>query len=309
MAEIWGAAIAAVAAAGTAAYSANQQKKNAAQHNASLAGAQDVQYEKLPFPELVDWKKSQAAALGQNEKMLPDIFGFGNQVNALNLGQSERGYTRMQPYFKALQEQIGRNALSFARGELPSDVVSSIGRASATRGLASGFGMGASGAGVGTSLGSLNLRALGLTSLDLSRQGTDLGMRVNQQAQSLAPALFDIGSQFVSPNAAIGVDSQNANTINDWNRANAGIVNKGIGENTSLANTILQMQAETQLSANQSATNMYASASPSVQGLLQALLRQQNNGGNFYSGVGSSLNGVTNSAMSTYGYGASKGLT
>jgi hypothetical protein len=198
---------------------------------------------------------------------LPANFNLANQVNRFNVGQAVRGYSTIQPYFKQLQEQIGRNALSFARGQLPSDVVSSIGRAAAQRGLSSGFGQGAGGAGAGTAMGNLNLRNLGLTSLQLSQQGTELGMRANQAAAGMTPGLFDLTSQFMTPNMVLGAMGQNAGIINDWNRINAGIANDQSTQNTSLQNAILQSQAQNTSAAGTAQANQYASAANTLAGL------------------------------------------
>lgn len=285
MSEIWAAAVVAVVGAGAAAYSANQQKKAAASANASLAGAQGVTPGHVPFPTLVNTGQAQGKAVQTNLNGLGGIFDLARRTNQFQVGQAQRGYTAMQPYFKTLQEQIGRNALSFAKGELPSDVVSSIGRAAATRGLASGFGLGASGAGVGTSLGSLNLRALGLTSLDLSQKGTALGMQVNQQAQALTPGLFDPSSMFLTPNTQLAADQFNAGAINQTNQLNAGYQNAANTQNVGLQNAVLQQQATNTLAANTAANQQYAAAANTIAGLV----------GN----INSSGNGATGS----YGYG------
>ncbi len=275
MAEIWGVVTAAVIGAGAAAYSANQQKKSAAASNAALAGMQPVAPGHVPFPQLVNAGQAQGKAVQTNLNGLGGIFDLARRTNEFQVGQARRGYTAMQPYFSTLQEQIGRNASSFARGELPADVVSSIGRSAATRGLASGFGQGASGAGAGTSLGQLNLRALGLTSLDLSKYGTELGMRVNQQAQALTPGLVDPTSMFISPGMQLGVDQFNAGAINQTNQLNAGYANAANTQNVGLANAIMQQQATNTLAAS-NAQNQQVSAAASTLSGLAAQLGQQN---------------------------------
>lgn len=298
MAEIWGAAIAAgISVAGTA-YAANQQKKSAEQANASLGNAQQVQYKDVPFPQLVDYKGAQMDAIGQNAKMLPNIFNFANQVNRFNVNQAKRGYTVMQPWFERLQQQIGQNAMSFAKGELPADVVASIGRAAASRGLASGFGQGAG----GNALGQLNLRTLGLTSLDLAQKGTQLGMQVNQQAAALTPGLYDISQMFTSPTMALAAMGTNAAAINRRNELNAGYQNQGIQENTSLLNAIAQQQAQNSLAAGVSQSNQYASGASALGSVLGQALQNYNNQNNsgFYSSTA-----AAQSALGTNPYGAS----
>lgn len=281
-AEIWGAITAGVIAAGAAAYSANQQKKSAAAANAAIAGAQPVAPGHVPFPTLVNTGQAQGKAVQTNLNGLGGIFDLARRVNGFQVGQAKRGYTAMQPYFQTLQEQIGRNALSFAKGELPSDVVSSIGRAAATRGLASGFGLGASGAGVGTSLGSLNLRALGLTSLDLSQKGTSLGMAVNAQAQALTPALFDPSSMFLTPNTQLAADQFNAGAINQTNQLNAGYQNAANVQNVGLQNAILQQQATNTLAASNAANQQYSAAANTIAGLAATQFNTGQNNAGFY---------------------------
>jgi hypothetical protein len=282
MAEIWGAITAAVIAGGAAAYSANQQKKSAAAANAAIAGAQPVAPGHVPFPTLVNTGQAQGKSVQINLNGLGGIFDLARRTNAFQVGQAKRGYTAMQPYFQTLQEQIGRNALSFAKGELPSDVVSSIGRAAASRGLASGFGLGANGAGVGTSLGSLNLRALGLTSLDLSQKGTSLGMAVNAQAQALTPALFDPSSMFLSPNTQLAADQFNAGAINQTNQLNAGYQNAANVQNVGLQNAILQQQATNTLAASNAANQQYAAAANTIAGLSSSIGNRSSNQNQFF---------------------------
>lgn len=302
MAEIWGAAIAAgISVAGTA-YAANQQKNSAEQANAAMGNAQQVQYKNVPFPQLVDYKGAQRDAITQNVSALPNIFNFANQVNRFNVGQAKRGYTQMQPWFERLQQQIGQNAMSFAKGELPADVVASIGRAAASRGLASGFGQGAGGGGVGTALGQLNLRTLGLTSLDLAQKGTQLGMQVNQQAAALTPGLYDISQMFATPSMALAAMGTNAAAINRRNELNAGYQNQGIQENTSLMNAVMQQQAQNSLASGVSQSNQYASGASALGSVLGQALQNYNNQNNsgFYSS-----SAAAQSALGTNPYGAS----
>lgn len=283
MSEVWGVLTAAVISAGAAAYSANQQKKAAAAQAAALGGAQQLPTTKVPFPSLVDAGKAQQQSLGYNGGALQKDFELANQVNNFQLGQALRGYNRIQPYFSQLQAQIGRNALSFAKGELPSDVVSSIGRAAAERGFANGLAGGANGAGAGTALGSLNLRNLGLSSLQLSQQGSQLGMALNSQAGALAPALFDVSSQFVTPAIALAAQQFNAGAINQTNQLNAGYANAANTQNVGLANALLQQQSQNQLASSIQQSNAYASAANSLAGLAASQFGSgSSSGGNFY---------------------------
>lgn len=306
-----GAAIAAaVIAAGGAAYAGYASNKASKEAANSLNQRQLLDLETIPNPELVDWMASQRNAIGSNYNNLPMNFALANQVNKFNVGQAVRGYSTIQPYFKQLQEQIGRNASSFAAGQLPSDVVSSIGRAAAQRGLQGGFGQGASGGGPGTALGSLNLRNLGLTSLDLSKQGTQLAMQANQSAAQMTPALFDPASMFITPNAAAQFDFQNAGILNRWNEANTQIRNAESSGNTELLNSILEAQTGLKLQGQLAQAQAVQSASSSVAGIMGGMGGMGGGGGagmnsqGFFSSpqaarMGSTSGSVTNSP---YGY-------
>lgn len=273
--------------AGGAAYAANESSKASKDAANSLKGARKVHLDRIPNPETVDWQSVLRDAIGTNAQNLPMTFGLANQVNQFQTGQALRGYSAIQPYFKQNQELIGRNAASFARGELPSDVVGSIGRASASRGFQSGFGLGASGGGAGTALGGLNLRNLGLTSLDLSKFGTQLAQSTNQAAAQMAPALFDPSSMFISPNTALGIQSQNVGIVNDWNRANTAIQNAEATGNTSLLNSILEAQTGLRYQGQLASAQAVQSATNTVGGLAGGMggMGGGGGGGNAFAGA------------------------
>lgn len=258
---------AAVLAIGGAVYAGSEQKKAAKAANATLGGMKTVDLDKIPPPETVNWMQELENVIGSNTNNLPAIFNLGNQANLFNVNQAVRGYEKIQPYFKQNQELIGRNVASFARGELPSDVVSSIGRASASRGFQGGFGMGASGGGAGTALGGLNLRNLGLTSLQLSQGGTQMAMQANQNAAAMTPGLFDPSSMFMSPVGALNNAQFNAGTLNRWNEANTQIGNAEATGNTQLLNSILNQQAQNTYASRVAAAQAVQSATSSASGI------------------------------------------
>ncbi len=272
---------------GAAAYQANQQKKQAAQANAALGNMQQLPTTHLGAPAMVDVGKAQQQAIGLNDGAVQKDFELANQVNNFQLGQALRGYNRIQPYFNQLQAQLGQNALSMSRGELPADVVSNIGRAAASRGFESGFGQGANGAQGGTSLGSLNLRNLGLTSLQTSQQGNQLGLQLNAQAGALAPSLFDPSSMFVTPQLALAGQQFNAGALNQTAQLNAGYANAANTQNVGLQNAILQQQSNNTLAANEAAQKQYASAAQNVAGFAGTLLQNQGGGSAGYGYYGS----------------------
>jgi hypothetical protein len=303
MSEIWVAAIGAVAVAGATAYSANKQKQSADKANATLANAQGIHPAQLGAPTLVNAGDAQRFAIGANGGALSKDFELANQVNNFQLGQALRGYNRIQPYFNQLQAQLGKNALQMSQGQLPSDVVSSIGRAAASRGFESGFGQGANGAQGGTSLGNLNLRNLGLTSLQTSQQGNTLGMALNAQAGALAPSLFDPSSMFITPQLALAAQQFNAGALNQTAQLNAGYANAANTQNVGLQNAILQQQSNNSLAASEAAQKQYASAAQSIAGLASTINTNGTNSGGFYNTAGGAQNALSQSG--SYGTGAS----
>lgn len=203
----------------------------------------------------VDWKKTVNDLMQVFSGTRTRRFAEASRNNVFNLGEAEKMYRGIQPWYDQLQDQIGKNALSFSRGELPADVVANIGRAASSRGLASGIGMGTEGARAGGALGNLNLRNLGLTSLDLSKYGTGLAMDVNAQAKNLSPALFDPSSLMITPGQALNADMFNAGVDNDF----AKLLNDTLTGNISTRNTVNQLQADSALASAEQQAQMIAS--------------------------------------------------
>jgi len=261
-----GVAIAAAAAiaAGGAIY-AGQQSKKAGEKAANQLGQFETFDPIRPdAPETLDWRRIANEALSFNLGNAPLRNQLARQTNTFNTKEAQRAYGSMQPYFRQLQDQIGRNALSFSKGELPADVVGSIGRAAAQRGLQSGIGMGSRGGAEGTALGNLNLRNLGLTSLQLSQYGTNLAMNANQQARALSPNLFDPANLMLTPQQGIGYENLNVSTRNEaaryWNQ----LQNQAAMQNTSLANRANQMGAEARLGGDLAQAQQIAAAASSI---------------------------------------------
>ena len=167
--------IAAGATVAAGAMSANASKKAA---SAMRNGVQTFDPIRPNDPQLVDWQGAVNNSLGFNINNAAQRHQLAGLTNAFNTRQAQRMYRTFQPSFDSIQSQIGQNALSFSRGELPGDVVNSIGRAASQRGLSGGFGQGARGGGSGSAMGNSLLRGLGLTSLDLSKFGTNLAMMI-----------------------------------------------------------------------------------------------------------------------------------
>ena len=199
--------------------------------------------------------------LGQDVSQYQSMFGqnFGaasgeaNQVNKFDINQALSAYTAMQPQFQNLQSQIGQNALSMSKGQLPSDVVSSIGRAAASQGIQGGYagGGGPSGssfAGANSAGTSLDLRNLGMSSLDISNMGNQLGMQLDSQAKALSPVLSSPMDFLPSMTAALGVDQynnqlQNTGTLTDntaWNNYQQQLLNSQYTGKMNLVNTMME---------------------------------------------------------------------
>lgn len=267
-----------------------------------LNNSKELNLDQLPYPETVNWQDSARNSYG----MLPDFMRFASKANNFQQSEALKGYSRFQPYYQQNQELIGRNVASYARGELPADVVSSIGRAAAQRGFSGGFAYGASGGGPGTSLGALNLRNIGLTSLGLSQQGTSLAMQANESAARMTPALIDPNQWMMNPYQTYSAEMGNANILNDWNRANVGIRNAEISGNTELANSILneQAKARAQEAANYGAA--LQSASNTAAGLY--MQNRANSGGGYGAGFQQNYAGVPNAgAVQGYNYSPTQG--
>lgn len=263
---ITAAVIAGGAAVAAGAMANKSAKKAAGQMREGVQTFDPIQPED---PLLLDWRRSALDSYNFNNNKLGLMQQIASRTNQFNVNQARRGYRTFQPYFDSLQRQVGANALSFARGELPADTVASIGRAAAQRGIQSGFGQGALGGNVGSQIGNLNLRNLGLTSLDLSKFGTNLAMQANQQAAALTPALFRPESLMVSPQQAIGFDQQQINTQNEamryWNQ----VQNQALMGNTSAQNTANQNAINTQLAGQQAQAQQIAAAGNAIGGIGQ----------------------------------------
>ncbi len=237
-----------VLAAGATVYAGSQQasaSKDAA--NAMREGVQTFDPIKPGDPQLLDWRNATNQSLGFNINNANQRHQLAALTNTFNTRQAQRMYRTFQPSFDSLQSQIGENALSFSRGQLPDDVVQSVGRAASQRGLSGGFGQGARGGGSGSAMGNSLLRGLGLTSLDLSKFGTGLAMNANLQAKQLAPPLYDPAQLMVNPNQAVAYEGQNVAIQNDaaryWNQ----LQNNALMGNVSAQNTANQNATNTQL--------------------------------------------------------------
>lgn len=278
---------------------ANNAAKDAA---SALSNPNMLNLSSIPNPEMVDWKDIARQSPQINANNLDHIFGLGNRINQFNTNQFLRGANRIQPYFTQLQEQIGRNAMSYSKGELPGDVVSSIGRAAASQGFRNGIGGGSRGGGFNTALGGLNLRNLGLTSLDLSKFGTGTAMQANQNAANMVPNLFDVTSQMVTPGMGIAAEFNNAGILNRWNEMNTAIANAEATGNTDILNSALQAATGAKLQGKLNQAQSVQAASSSVAGIFSGMGGMGGGGGSGAAG------GAGGAAGMGAGAGASGGF-
>lgn len=271
---------AALIAGGTAVYAANQQSKASKQAAGAMReGVQTVDPIRPDAPYIPDWKRTVLDALNFSQNNFGSAANLARMNNRANVVESQRQYRAMQPYFDQLQRQLGQNALSYSQGNLPADVVESIGKAAAQRGLQGGYGMGSRGAGQGTALSSLNLRNLGLTSLDLSKFGTQLAMNAGIQAKQLSPGLTDPLSLLISPNQAVGLEYQNAGIQNEAARYWNMLQNKAMWDNTTAGNTANQNAINTQLAGQLASAQQIAQAGQSFGGAVGKYATNQYNMG------------------------------
>lgn len=283
-------AVGAAVSAGGAAYSANKSKKAAQQ-------AGSVKYN--TSPQML----GEAAQVDPSNVLLQTYLANGQNylgareqaksVNQFNYGQANKYYNKIQPYFNELQQQIGQNALSYSKGEIPQDVQDQITRQAAQRGLQSGYGSGTQGfrAGAGANL---NLRNLGLTSLDLSKYGTNLGMQVNQNAKALLPNLQGLQDYFLSPAQVLGINQGNVSAQNQFALQNNQLANQGIAaQNQQLAN-----QTQSQYAQQLAQAQMIGQTSSAIGGAISGL----GTGGGF--GGGGALNATPSQGMSYSQFGS-----
>lgn len=264
-----------VLAAGSAVYAGSQQASASKRAAAAMReGVQTFDPIQPDAPQTVDWRRAVNEALGFNIGNAQQRNDLASMTNAFNTRQAQKMYRTFQPSFDQLQSQIGTNALSFSRGELPADVVNQMGRQAAQRGLAGGFGQGARGG--GGALGSSLLRGLGLTSLDLSKFGTGLAMNASLQAKQLSPPLFDPAALMVNPNQAVGYEFQNTGIQNDaaryWNQ----LQNQALMGNVSAQNTANTNATNTELAGQLAQAQAIQQAGASVAGGIGTYATNQN---------------------------------
>lgn len=259
--------------AGGAIYAANQQKK-AAQQQQNALGQMQTESAMLGDPAQIDPMAVLQQLYNVNSQNTPQARQQAAAANKFNTNQALKAYNKMLPGFSQLQAQIGANANAFARGELPSDVQSAITRAAAQRGIQGGFGFGSQGAS-GGAMGNLNLRNLGLTSLDLAKYGTQVGLQASQQAAALSPRLATQQDYLFNPQQMLGIEQFNVGAQNQFMLANNGLANQTIANQ----NQLLANQAQQQMAVDMMDAQMIASGTQAAGGLMTGIAGAYGGGG------------------------------
>lgn len=135
---------------------------------------------------------------GANTQSISDL------INSITRGAQSQALQARIPGGPALEEQSSANIGSELRGELPTDVLNRLRQASAERGVATG------------SPGSPNtnaayLRALGLTSLDLTGRGQ--AELTTAEGRNPAAPIYDPSAQLITPyqGAQLGAEQTRLN--------------------------------------------------------------------------------------------------
>lgn len=163
--------------------------------------------EKPVVPEFVPIDPSAEAlkAIKGNIANFEDIASLTKSVNQLNTDQIKSMLSAIAPEWQSIQSKQAGLIQSELAGEVPQDVQDFIQRSSASRSLAGGYGQSGM-------AGNLNLRDLGLTSLQQTEKGFSHAQQWMQAAQSKVPAQFNAAAMFVTP----GMQTQVAQSNNEF---------------------------------------------------------------------------------------------
>lgn len=142
-------------------------------------------------------RETMTSAPAQNLANMGDISKLANAINQLNIQAQQAANAARIPGAAGLEQKSSSNIESALAGELPADVIYQIAQNAAQRGVATG-------APGGANTSAAYLRALGLNSLDLQKQGQD--MLTQAYARNPAAPIFDIASQLMTPAQAAQVD-------------------------------------------------------------------------------------------------------
>jgi hypothetical protein len=168
-------------------------------------------------PQVPDWKDvsleaAQKEAVRANKATLPEFEDVAAEANSFNQTQLEKMLKESIPNLDDINFAAGENILSAVRGEVPDDVSALVGRRAAESAVKGGY----YGSGMHRNL---ELRDLGLTSLQRMREGMDSASRwiASVRASQTAP-MMDVTSMFISPEQQFQATFQNqeAKFNRDW---------------------------------------------------------------------------------------------
>lgn len=167
---------------------------------------------KVPEFQKINAQQEQAKATAGNIANFDQSAQLGSQVNQFNQDQLLGMLRKAVPGYDDMMKQGSNLIQSYMRGEIPEDVKNQIGRNTAEKSLAGGYG----GSGMARNL---EARDLGLTSLQLTQQGLDSASRwMTSASQRAVPNMFDVTSMFLSPMQQIGlsVGERDTQFQRDW---------------------------------------------------------------------------------------------
>lgn len=293
------------ATVGTAAYGAysSSQKAKSGAGGVSASAIKKYNPKTIPYQDVtqVDPMGAYKQSLQANKNLMPYDQALSSDVNAYNYGQASHYYNKIQPYFSSLQNQIGNNALSLSQGQLPADVQANIQRMAASQGISGGFGAGTQGNQNGL-LANLNLRNLGLSSLNAMQQGDQLGMQANAQAKNLLPSMSSPTDFFVNPQTLLSGQEFNAGQLNSVLSQNYGYLNQAGAANAGAANAASQYNSQASNAANLASASIQQQGTSQIAGILGKYLSNQSGGGG-----GNSFSGTQDFGTATAGQTAAGG--
>lgn len=146
---------------------------------------------------------------GSYDAQVPDdLEEITNLINQLNITAQQNANAARIPNATALETQSSANIANQLSGQLPADVVNQLAQAAAERGVAGGIS------------GSPNdtaayLKALGLTSYDMTQQGQ--ANLTSALGRNQAASTYDPSSLIITPAQSAAIANQTyANQLNAW---------------------------------------------------------------------------------------------
>lgn len=152
----------------------------------------------VPTIAKLDIGTEQGKAVADNIAVAPQA----SKLASLTEDQIMRMLAQVDPGFADQSSQTGKNIGSLLKGEIPTDVGDAVARSSAGRALTGGYG--------GTEAGgNLTARDLGLTSLNLTREGlTSAESWLASTERLTSPAMASFTGMFVTPEQVYAADNE-----------------------------------------------------------------------------------------------------